>query len=136
MNLPVNVSASVKRRNPDLYPVAGLPDSQRQSDQRREGQDRQLDKGTAGVEYRITIVSFRRRLVDRHDNLPTGCKPLCDQITASLGFASDDNPRLHWEYQQMKTAGKPGTLVKIDTINSPIAPYAPPITRATIPPDD
>lgn len=66
--------------------------------------------------YRISIISFRKKLVDEHDNLRMGCKPLVDAITRSLGFSSDDNPRLHWEYQQCKTEGRLGTLVKIEAI--------------------
>lgn len=95
--------------------VGALPDPQRQPDQRREGENRQLDKSTSGVAFRVVIISIRRKLVDAHDNIRSGAKPLADQITESLGFASDDNPRLQWCYHQI--IGKPtGTIVLIERV--------------------
>lgn len=116
MKLPAHVSESVKRLNPALFGLGPVPDPKRQQDQRCEGQDRQLDKSPEGVGFRVTIVSLRKRLVDAHDNLRTGAKPLVDAITKTLGFASDDNPRLLWEYQQLQTAGETGCIVKIETV--------------------
>lgn len=95
-------------------PVAGLQDPQRQPNQRRQGQDRQLDKSTEGVAIRVSIISIRKRRCDEHDNLKTGAKPLVDAITYSLGFQSDDDRRLQWDYHQV--IGKPeGTIVVIST---------------------
>lgn len=108
-----NATPSTLRANG--YPVAGLQDPKREPDQRREGQDHQLDKSTSGVGYRIAIISLRRRLADGHDNLRTGAKPLVDAITKTLGFASDDNPRLTWEYGQI-VSGSEGTIVKIECV--------------------
>lgn len=115
MKLPAYVSESVKRLNPAVFAVAGIPDPERQSRERCEGQDCQLEAGSRGVGYRVTIVSVRKRTVDAHDNLRTGAKPLVDAITRSLGFHSDDDPRLVWEYGQvLGTRG--GTIVKIEQI--------------------
>lgn len=101
---------SIAKANPDL---GGLPNPKREPDLGRRSEDRQLEKSTRGVGYRITIISLRRKAVDGHDNLRTGAKPLVDCITRSLGFASDDNPRLQWEYGQV-ISKRPGTIVKIE----------------------
>ncbi len=109
-----------RKRNPHIFgsaSVAGLQNPQRQPNQRSQGEDRQLEKSTRGVGYRITLVSLRSKLVDAHDNLRTGCKPLVDALTASLGFASDDNPRLEWMYAQAVCANE-GTIVKIEEVIS------------------
>ena len=109
-----NASATTLARN-GFGPVAGLQDPQREPNQRRESQDRELDKSKEGLVFSITIISIRKRLVDAHDNLRTGAKPLVDQITRSLGFSGDDNPRLRWEYGQI-IGSKEGTLVRIERL--------------------
>lgn len=95
--------------------VAGIPDPERKPDQRSQGQDRKLEKGTQGVGFRIALISIRQRLVDGHDNLRQGAKPLVDAITRFLDFASDSDPRLRWEYHQL--IGNPrGTIVLIERL--------------------
>lgn len=95
-----------------VNPLVGLPDSQRKSNQRSQSKDPKLDKSSNSVGYCIAIISCRKKLVDAHDNLRTGAKPLVDAITASLGFASDNNSRLAWEYGQL-VSNDQGTIVKI-----------------------
>lgn len=95
-----------------VNPLAGLPNPQRKPNQRGQSQDHKLEESTGGVGYCITIISCRKKLVDAHDNLRTGAKPLVDAITSTLGFASDDNPRLAWEYGQFISSDQ-GTIVKI-----------------------
>lgn len=97
------------KANPDL---GRLPDPKREPDLGRRSEDRQLEKGTQGMGCRVEIISLRTKLVDGHDNLRTGAKALVDAITRSLGFYSDDNPRLTWEYAQA-ISDKPGTIVRI-----------------------
>jgi hypothetical protein len=63
-----------------------------------------------GGSPRVTIVVFRRRLVD-DDNLIGGCKYLRDAVAASLRV---DDGKIEWEYHQVKTAGRTGTAVKIE----------------------
>lgn len=65
----------------------------------------------------VRIVSFRSRLIDE-DNLIAGAKSLRDQIAFRLG-ADDADPRLCWEYAQVKTTGPEGTLVVITATNKP-----------------
>lgn len=96
--------------------VAGLQDPKREPDQRSKIQDRQLEKGPKRMAIRVSIISVRKRFVDEHDNLRTGAKPLVDAITTSLGFTSDNDPRLHWEYGQV-LGTKAGTIVKIEAIS-------------------
>ena len=66
------------------------------------------------VEICITLVQFRRRLLDGHDNLAFSCKPLVDAIAQSLRV-DDGDKRLSWKYEQLKTTGCEGVAVKIDT---------------------
>ncbi len=64
----------------------------------------------------IELISFRRRLLD-DDNLQGGLKALRDAISKSLGV-DDGDPMLSWHYRQVRTEGRPGTLVKI-SVKSP-----------------
>lgn len=116
LNLPKNVSESIKRLNPDLFGLGRVANPERQPDRGREGQDSELGGRPESLGYCVTIISCRRRLVDEHDNLRTGAKPLIDCITASLGFASDGDKRLKWCYEQFRTEGEQGTIVKIDAL--------------------
>lgn len=96
-------------------PVVGLPDTQRQPDQRSEKQVGKLEKGSESVGYRVTLISIRSKRVDAHDNLRTGAKPLVDAITRSLGFTTDDTDKLEWNYHQI--IGEPrGTMVLIQVL--------------------
>jgi hypothetical protein len=63
--------------------------------------------------YHITLTQHRRKLLDGHDNEAYALKPTVDFITKWLGFKSDSDPRLHWEYHQVKTTGNEGTQVLI-----------------------
>lgn len=108
-----NASESFIKLNADLDRVAN---SKRESGRGREGQDSELGSRPKSLGYCVTIISCRRRLVDEHDNLRTGAKPLIDYITASLGFASDGDKRLKWNYEQFRTDGEQGTIVKIDVL--------------------
>lgn len=90
--------------------------SKRQRDHRGLSEDQKLETGPAGVGFSVTLISFRRRLVDGHDNLRTGLKPLVDRIAASLGYRDDADPRLSWHYQQFKTDSQEGTLVTIEEV--------------------
>jgi hypothetical protein len=114
----IEPNETVKRLNPHLFGLGAVANPKRQQHQRSEGQDRELAQGPdrLGCRYIITIVSLRRRLCDGHDNLRTGAKPLVDAITSSLGFPSDDHPRLEWHYHQLKTTGQEGTAVKVDEV--------------------
>lgn len=103
---------SIRDANPHL---ATMDNPKRQPHQRRESENRCVESSEGSVGYCVTIISFRKRLVDGHDNLRTGAKPLVDQITEWLGFASDDNPRLTWQYSQVRTDGEPGTLVVVQS---------------------
>ena len=105
-------SESTLRRNGYAATMVELRSSESKSNNGRKSVHYQLDKSTSGVEYRILIISCRTKLVDGHDNIRTMYKQLVDAITATLRFASDSNPRLHWEYGQV-IGGEPGTIVKI-----------------------
>lgn len=98
-----------------LNPVVGAVQNPQRPPvpKRSQSQNRGLESGESCVGYRVGIVSVRRRRTDDHDHLRSGARPLVDAITRTLGFRSDDDPRLHWEYCQMLTEGDEGTIVRI-----------------------
>jgi hypothetical protein len=93
--------------------VAELVRAQPKPNQRRASQNPGVDCRAALVGYGIFIISYRTRLLDSHDNLRTAHKALVDRITESLGFRSDNDPRLQWSYEQVKSASATGTHVLI-----------------------
>lgn len=105
-----NATQSTIARN---CPVGSVEDPERKRDERGKKEDQGVERCPPGVGYCVTIISLRRELVDGHDNLRWGAKPLVDRITETLGFASDDDPKLTWEYGQLKTEGVEGTIVRI-----------------------
>ena len=66
-----------------------------------------------GMGYRISLIAMLRRTLDS-DNLVGSQKPLRDAIAATLGL-DDADPRLNWEYAQVKTTGQEGVIVKIES---------------------
>lgn len=106
-------SEAYRKRNPHLF-LDSVGSAKRERNQRREGEDRRVESVSESVRYRVTLISLRRRLVDAHDNLRTGHKPLVDRITQWLGFASDSDNRIEWNYEQFTTRGRTGTIVLIE----------------------
>lgn len=94
--------------------VGAVENPKRQPNQRSEEENRGLVPVQTRLGYRVTIISLRKRLVDGHDNLRTGAKPLVDRITDFLGFRDDSDSALSWEYAQVKTTGQEGTVVVIE----------------------
>lgn len=111
--IPQNVSESTKKRNPHLYPVARLGGSGTKPAGRSEGQNKEVEASKTG--FRCSIVSFRAKPLDEHDNLRFAHKALVDRITEWLGFKSDSDPRLEWEYHQIISKVR-GTLVNIQRL--------------------
>ena len=98
----LSISESTRKRNPDLF-MAGLPAKEPERDRGSEVQSSQLAAGQGGLGFRITLVVLGQRRLDSHDNLRMACKGIVDCITHSLGFKSDDDPRLEWRYHQIQT---------------------------------
>jgi hypothetical protein len=108
-------SKAFRKLNPHLNPLAaGLSTKESKSNDGIKSEDKSVERKQESVEFCITIICFRKRLLDSHDNLASSCKPLVDRITEWLGFNSDDNKLLSWNYAQIKTRGKVGVIVKID----------------------
>ncbi len=61
---------------------------------------------------RVSLVAFRRNLLDR-DAVSFQFKPLTDAVAATLGV-DDDDPRVEWEWGQVKTDGEEGVVVKVE----------------------
>jgi hypothetical protein len=118
------ISEATRKRNPHLYPAAagmGAVAADRaepaplrplvQGKQERKARKR----GVGGrAHLRVCIVQFRRRTLDP-DAVAAACKPLTDAVATSLGV-DDADPRVEWEWSQVKTAGEEGVLVKITEI--------------------
>lgn len=108
------------RENPKDLNAAGIipaVGAQKPEPVRRgQSEDRGVEEVPTCLGYRITIVSLCRRLVDAHDNLRFSYKPAADRIAAYLGFKSDDDPKLEWNYLRVLIKGAPGTIVQIDPI--------------------
>ena len=100
--------------NPTDYRVAGLHPKESEPNQRREGKDSQLESGQECRGFCIKLIQFRRRLLDTHDNARASLKAVVDRITERLGFRSDDDRRLEWQYGQFRTDGAEGVLVMIE----------------------
>jgi hypothetical protein len=113
-----NATESTKKVNPRIYgnadTVAGLRAESTKPDRRGEGENRSVEGSGPRLEFFITIITFRRKLLDSHDSKAFAVKALSDRVCEWLGFKTDDHPQLHWQFEQVKTSGRQGTLVKID----------------------
>ncbi len=67
------------------------------------------------VEVRVSIVSFRRRLLDS-DNYVSGCKQLRDAVAEILGYDDAEGSGLEFEYEQVLTRGTEGTLIRVEQL--------------------
>lgn len=109
-----HASEAFKRLNPHLCGVGGLraAEPERAAAPALDGARAPQPDGPApvGRRPRVALVVFRRRRLD-DDNLVGGCKYLRDAIAASL---SRDDAEIDWEYHQVVTKGKTGTVVKIE----------------------
>jgi hypothetical protein len=105
-------STSFKRLNPHL--LAPIPAKKPEPKDRSAGNDSGVAARTQSMGYAITIVQFRKRLLDSHDNMRFACKPLVDAITKQLGFTDDADKRLEWRYEQTQNKHLFGTLVKVE----------------------
>lgn len=94
-------------------PVAGLRSKEPESDQRGKGQDRRVETSAGGIQYRVAFTVYRKRLLDGGDNDRSALKATRDSVADFLGFASDNDPRLIWEYHQIKASRDLGTHVLI-----------------------
>lgn len=111
-----SVNDATRKLNPDLYPVARPQNTQREHDERGQKETPPLAGSSRSVGYRITIISVRTKLVDGHDNLRTGAKPLVDRIATWLSYSDDSHPDLEWTYAQVVLPEQQGTIVKIQQI--------------------
>lgn len=106
-----NASESFKKANPHLFGVRAIQTEITKPDQGCEGQDRKLEAGAQRLAFCVSLVVLSRRNMDAHDNLPFSCKPLVDAIAKSLGR---DDAEIEWEYEQARTRGQQGVMVKIE----------------------
>ena len=90
----------------------GLPSLGRR--QKRAGPGTQRMARSATPVLRILLLNFRTALLDG-DNLRAGCKGMRDAIARSIGL-DDNDSTIDWEYEQVRTRGKTGLLVRIEKI--------------------
>ncbi len=69
-------------------------------------------RGSAGVGVRVSLLAYRRRLLDP-DAVAFSFKPLTDCIAASLGV-DDADKSVAWEWEQVQTRGEEGVVVKLE----------------------
>jgi len=116
-SLPIlNASESFKRLNPHLFGLARSPAQDRKPATTRDVlKPVKLNKrGTPIVA--VSIVTFRKIVLD-DDNNVGACKALRDAIADSLGI-NDKDSRVRWEYGQVETRARTGTLVRITLLES------------------
>lgn len=119
----LTVCETVKKLNPDLFGVGEFQPAIVQSNQGRALERRppsnKASRGRvarSGPVLRITLVSYRRRLItDLSDNGRTGYKGLRDAIAAWFGL-DDADSTIEWVYAQQTTKGRPGTNVIIESL--------------------
>lgn len=95
-------------------PVAGLVRTERKHDLSRSlDQDPPEQKECSESPCRciVQIVRYGRRSLDL-DNLASAYKACRDLIAGQLGI-DDNDPRIEWRYDQVKTNGATGTHVMI-----------------------
>ena len=121
MKVPTNVSEDFRKLNPHLY---GSPVGKVETGQSKPAQIPALDRDKpkreprkTGVVFRVGFITCRRRLLDS-DNAVASLKEVRDAVATSLGL-DDGDPRIAWEYHQVKTSGEEGVLVKIDRYRVP-----------------
>lgn len=117
--LPQNVklliiSKDVRRLNPEIFgPVGGIQTSQPKptTSQALESRPPKHKKGKGGMVAIVTLVAFRRRILDGDNNVGS-FKALRDAIAATL-LVDDGDPRIKWEYDQVETKSNEGVVVKM-----------------------
>lgn len=122
------IPAHVRRLNPDLFGVVGLPAANAQPDQRApqadSGGEARRERGVGKGSHRparpkpavsVSIIAFANRYRD-DDNIGTSYKTLRDAIADSLlpGLAAGQaDAWFRWEYGFVRTGGEEGTMVVI-----------------------
>lgn len=112
-DFPNHVQAQIRRQLADSGGAPVLPTVAKPV---RLSPAARADSPQAGRPRRVvvSIISLRRRTLD-DDNWIGGCKHLRDAIAASLGVDDGDN-RIRWQYLQIKSAGRPATIVIIERL--------------------
>lgn len=104
-----------------LNPLVGLQNPERQQADRpalvkedtREKQSANESSG-GSLKFSVIIISMRHRLLDG-DNLQTGAKYLRDAIAELIGL-DDADKFIRWEYHQLVSVDKEGTIVIVDKL--------------------
>lgn len=113
---------STRRRNPGVFGVGGLHADKPEQEQRRTLEQakqeakacgRRVPKGVGAI-IRVHLIRVGGRPLDE-DNCIAGYKPLRDAIAARLGL-DDADSGIDWEYSQVRTRGRRGTIVKMEMI--------------------
>ncbi len=71
-------------------------------------------RGKRGVVVCVTLIRFGHKLLD-DDNLRAAFKATRDSVSTSLGI-DDGDRRLRWQYSQVETKGRVGSLVKLELL--------------------
>lgn len=105
-------SESFRKLNPHLFPVGAVARAKSEQNAARALDRSGKARKTSPCRLVISLVRQSRRKLDS-DNLAGSFKPLRDAIAATLRV-DDADPRLEWNYEQLTTRGRPGTIVLIE----------------------
>lgn len=114
MKIPYGTE-TFRRKNPHLFALGALAPQEPKPTAApaldRVGPEHQAVRSGR---VRCSLTAFRRRLLDG-DNAVASLKPLQDCIARYLGI-DDADPRITWEYAQVRTDGEEGVIVKLEVI--------------------
>lgn len=103
----------IRKSNPDAFRKVEARRPERSQVSPLDGGIKERKAGKGSVVVRVTLISCRSRITD-DDALAYSLKPLRDAISNSLGL-DDADPRIKFEYGQLRTDGTQGVIVKIET---------------------
>lgn len=114
----IGFSKAVLDRSPEMRAYLGLGPVEAKKPKPTASQAlvRSDEKQQGGKKFMVvSLVQFRKSLLDDHDNARAACKPIVDAIAASLGV-DDGDRRIKWQYGQIETRGEQGVMLKIELI--------------------
>jgi hypothetical protein len=115
-HVPQQVSESVRRLNPHLYPL-GKMEARKPKPSAAPALERRVSRSKTskrGVGLAVSFCAHRKVLLD-DDNNVASIKPLRDAVSAHLGV-DDGDPSIRFQYTQIATCGTEGVSVTIERI--------------------
>jgi hypothetical protein len=110
-------SNSFRKLNPHLFALGAveIPERKQSENTALERHAPAEQKRKSRLQVRVTIVGYRRRIIDDDNFSSGGNKALRDAIAEEVGI-DDGDPRIKFEYGQIETRGTEGTSVMIEIL--------------------